>query len=307
MDVGVVMLVKNEVNSVEAGLAPILDQLAEIIVYDTGSTDGTQDVLRERLHIEPLSASLDAALCGNLASLRNQGFARLKSPWQMTLDADERLASEGFRELRKTRIPDEVGGLFLCWRNHLAGGTVFEDYKCSIFRNGLTHSGLVHDTVQPSLRKAGLRAHWCDAVVLEHFPDPAKAQAKRRRYQERLQCAMGRDPDNPRYPWFYGYAAFLQGERSEAREWLRRAAESSHPWFPVERLNARMVLAVEAASYGKLRQARQHLRLAKALFTQEKNDFEVAVNRWMEPWLDEALRLMDAGTPHRIAVPRFAC
>jgi len=215
MDVGIVMLVKNEVNSVEAALAPILDQVAEVIVYDTGSTDGTQDLLRERLRIEPLSASLDAAICGNLASLRNQGFARLKSPWQMTLDADERLAPEGFRDLRKTKISNAVGGQFLCWKNHLSDGTVFEDYKCSIFRKGLRHSGLVHDTVQPALRRAGLRADWSDAVVLEHFPDPAKAQAKRQRYQQRLHCAMGRDPDNPRYPWFYGYAAFLQGERNE--------------------------------------------------------------------------------------------
>jgi len=68
-----------------------------------------------------------------------------------------------------------------------------------------------------------------------------------------------------------------------------------------------MVLTAEAASSGEITLARQHLRRAKALFTQEKTDFEVAVNRWMAPWLEEAVRLIGAGQSHRIDVPRFAC
>ena len=305
MDIGLVMLVKNEVDSVEAALAPILDQLAEVIVYDTGSIDGTQDLLRERLHIEPVSASLDSALCGNLASLRNHGFARLNTPWRMTLDADERLAPDGFRALRETRIRDEVGGIFLCWRNFLGDSLLFDDYKCPLFRAGLEHFGLVHDTVQPALRKAGLRADWSDAVVLEHFPDPHKAPAKRERSRQRLKCAMLRDPENPRYPWFYGYGELLRGHGPQAREWLEKAAESQDPRFPVERLNARMALAAERASHGAVNETRTQLSLAKTLLAQEKHDFEVAVNRWMGPWLDDSTRMLDEGRPEAIELPRF--
>ena len=129
MDVGLVMLVKNEVKSVEAALAPILDQFAEVTVYDTGSTDGTQDLLRERLRIEPLPASLESAVCGNLASLRNRGFARLKTHWRMTLDADERLAPDGFKQLRKVRVPNEVGG-YSC-----VGGISWAMAPCSRITN----------------------------------------------------------------------------------------------------------------------------------------------------------------------------
>jgi glycosyltransferase involved in cell wall biosynthesis len=306
MDIGLVMLVKNEVHSVEAALAPILDQFAEVIVYDTGSTDGTQDLLRERLRIEPLPASLDLSACGNLASLRNQGFARLQTRWQMTLDADERLAPEGLRDLRRTSVPDSVGGLFLCWKNFLGNGTSFEDYKCPVFRKGLEHIGLVHDTVQPALRRAGLRADWSDAVVLEHFPDPARAAAKIRRYEERLRCAMQRDPQNPRYPWFYGYGLFRY-RHPQASKWLHKAARSGHPWFPVERLNAHIVLCAQAASRGELEQARQQLLLAEALFDRERSDFEVAVNRWMGPWLDETAFLLAEGRLNEIKLPRFGC
>ena len=116
-----------------------------------------------------------------------------------------------------------------------------------------------------------------------------------------------RDPRNPRYPWFYGYAALLRDERHQARAWLQKAAESAHPWFPVERLNARMILAAETASHGELMQARQHLGLAKTLLTQAQDDFEVAVNRWMGPWLDATTRLLHEGTPNEITVPRFGC
>ncbi|MGB5561236.1 MAG: glycosyltransferase [Sedimenticolaceae bacterium] len=307
MDIGVVMLVKNEVLRIEDALAPILDQLAEIIVFDTGSTDGTPDLMRERLGIEPLSGSLDPERCGSHADLRNEGLRRLESPWCLTLDADERLDPRDLRRLRKHPPPMDIGGLFFRWRNFLEQGEVFDDYKCALFRNGFTKVGLIHDNVQPSLRRTGSIAVWTDAVVLEHRPEVRKEPWKRSMYRERLACAMKCEPEVPRYPWFAGYAALQEGRPGDAHIWLSRAAQSRHPLYPVERINARVALTALSACQGKLDETRAHLALATALWKEMREDFEVSVNRWLEPWLLGAAANVAAGDLEPVTVPRFAC
>ena len=296
------MLVKNEARRVEAALAPILDQLAEVVVFDTGSSDGTQDLLRERLQIEPIPAILDAERCGSHAELRNRGLSMLHSPWCMTLDADERLDPDGLKSLRKNAPADDVGGLFLRWHNLVEGGEAFDDYKCAIFRRGFRKVGLIHDNVQPSLRLGGTVAEWSDAVVLEHRPEARKNRWKRQTYRNRLLCAMQLEPGVPRYPWFAGYAAMREGRSSEAHRWLTRAAESRHPLFPVERLNARVALVALCAAGGDIAGAQRHLRLVHELRKQVVDDFEVRINRWLEPWLERA-----AADLRDLRVPRFAC
>lgn len=307
IDIGLVMLVKDEARRIEGALAPILDQLCQVIVFDTGSSDGTPDILRERLRIEPIRQRLGDERFGSLAEMRNRGLASLETPWCLTLDADERLDPDGFRDLR-TEVPrSHVGGVFLRWRNHTEHGEVFDDYKCALFRRGFQKVGLIHENVQPSLRRAGSIAQWSDAVVLDHRPEARKEGLKRQMYQDRLRHAMNLEPEVPRYPWFAGYAAVREHRLSEARVLLDRAAQSPHPFFPVERLNARVVLASLAAGEGDLGEARRHLVLAGELFNAVRDDFEVMANHWLEPWLRRTIEKVQANRLEAVSQPRFAC
>lgn len=301
------MLVKDEARRIEGALAPILDQLSQVIVLDTGSTDGTLDILRERLGVEPVRARLDDRKYGSFADLRNRGLAALATPWCLTLDADERLAPDGFRELRRHTPRADIGGVFLRWRNHTEHGEVFDDYKCAVFRRGFRKVGLIHENVQPSLRNAGAIAQWSDAVVLDHRPEARKDGIKQQMYRDRLRYAMQREPDNPRYPWFAGYVAMREARIDEARRLLRRAATTPHPGFPVERLNARVVLASLAAADGDERAVRRHCLLAGHLLQRVQHDFEVRANTWLGPWLRGALARLEAGRLDAVSPPRFAC
>lgn len=306
MEIGVVMLVKNEVQRLEGALAPILDQLAQVVVLDNGSTDGTQDLLRERLGVEPIDAGRDAGAFFSKSDLRNQGLAMLHTDWCLSLDADERLDSCGLEALRRNPPPKEVAGLFLRWRNFIEKGETFDDYKCAVFRRGVTMSHIEHENAQTAVRRAGGIVEWSDAVVLEHRPEGCKDAWKRQFYRRRLTYAMQREPDVPRYPWFAGYGAYHQGHDHEAHEWLSRAADSSHPLYPVERLNARIVLTALAARQGDIDETRRHSLLALNLFEAVRNDFEVKINHWLEPWLNETTRNLRDGALAEIVAPRFA-
>ena len=57
------MVVKNEAHQLEACLRPVAGLFNEISVIDTGSTDGTCNVLRQRFDIEPLEVPLQAGRC----------------------------------------------------------------------------------------------------------------------------------------------------------------------------------------------------------------------------------------------------
>ncbi|MEZ5586128.1 MAG: glycosyltransferase family 2 protein [Sedimenticolaceae bacterium] len=306
MDIGVVMLVKNEVQRLEGALAPILDQLAQIVVLDNGSTDGTQDLLRERLGIEPIDAGRDAGTFFSKSVLRNQGLGMLHTDWCLSLDADERLDPRGLDALRKNPPPDGVAGLFLCWRNFLEHGETFDDYKCAVFRRGVTMSHIEHENAQTAVRRAGEIVEWTDAVILEHHPEGCKDAWKRQFYRQRLAYAIQQEPDVPRYPWFAGYAAYHQQQYDEASVWLNRAAESTHPLYPVERLNSRVVLASMAARQQDFDVSRHHVGLARRLFHEVRDDFEVRINHWIQPWLEDAEEKLANGRADAISAPRFA-
>ena len=306
MDIGVVMLVKNEVQRLEGALAPILDQLAQVVVLDNGSTDGTQELLREKLGVEPIDAVRYAGAFFSKSALRNQGLAMLNTDWCLSLDADERLDPRGLHLLRQNPPPKGVAGLFLRWCNFLEHGETFDDYKCAVFRRGVTMSHIEHENAQTAVRRDGGIVEWSEAVVLEHRPEGCKDAWKRQFYRQRLAYAMEKEPDVPRYPWFAGYAAYHQGQLDEARGWLQRAADSTHPLYPVERLNARVVLTAMAARQDDFDSSRQHFDLACRLFETVRNDFEVRINRWVEPWIEETAAKLDARKLEDIQAPRFA-
>ena len=87
------MVVKDEAQQLEACLDPIVGLFDETVVVDTGSTDETQNLLRQRFGIEPLEVPLEADRCFCLQDARSEGLRKLSTPWVMFLDADERMDS----------------------------------------------------------------------------------------------------------------------------------------------------------------------------------------------------------------------
>jgi glycosyltransferase involved in cell wall biosynthesis len=306
LDIGLCMLVKNEEANVVACLEPIVDLFAEVVIVDTGSTDRTRELLSERFGITALRAGLDAGECFALATQRNRGFDLLRTPWLLTLDADERIDREELKALISQPDAGLPAGLFCAWTTDVGQASLVEDYKLCFFRKGHHHSGLIHDTAQPSLRRSNEAAAWAPQVRLRHYPDVRRQKEKDDWYGLRLRCAMAREPGCLRYPWFSGYMAYRAGRFAEARVALERVHGERPVTFPVESLNASMVLAAIHAQCDRPSQAAAVIDNAQAYHRRVQGDFEVQVNFRMGPWLEQAAQLAASGRYDAIRPYEFA-
>jgi len=300
------MTVKNEENRIGDCLGEIADLFAEIIVFDTGSTDRTIEVLQDRFGITPFTGTLEEARCNTLADLRNKGFAKLQTPWQMCLDADERILASDLKRVARWSNDEDTQGFFSPWLTTLPDGRIVDDYKIALFRKGYGKRGLVHDNVQPSLRETGSTAVWADAFEILHYPEESKLPGKDEYYAWRLDRAIQIDPDWIRYYWFRGLLLLRMGRPEEATRDLDKAFGSRSKMFPVECLNAGMELAGLQAQAGDTMGAIRTVTDALHFHHAVAQDFEVAINFRIRPWFERALEALNDGDGERIVPYAFA-
>lgn len=305
LNIGLSLIVKDEEEQLVDCLDPIAALLDEIVIVDTGSTDGTCTLLRERYGIEPLHAALDPGYCNSKSPARNLGYSRCHSDWIIRLDADERLTGTDIAYLRQLEPDAGTGGYFVAW-NTYRGEEVTRDYKLLMFRNGIEARGAAHENMQIDIRDKGFTAPWLDAIELRHYPDVSKDPWKATFYRDRLNCAIGRDPGFIRYYWFLGYACYRRSETDDAIDFLEVAAQSKSRRFPVECLNAHMVLTAIHAERGEREELGHRLDAMEAFFDAVCADFEVRINRHLAPWIEGARAAYDDAALGRIKPRSFA-
>jgi len=307
MKVGLCMVVKDEAHQLVECLDPVLDLFDQVVITDTGSHDGTPELLQSRFGIRVLHRNLETERCNCLCDARHAALDMLSTPWVCLLDADERIDRESLQKIRTMADDGQMAGYFGRWINHIAGEPGFEDYKLFLFRRDLRPIGLVHDVVQLDIRARRLQAHWLDDLKVNHFPDPNQRSTKVERYHQRLVCAIRKQPDFFRYHWFLGYLKFREGSLAEATDLLSVAAEVCSESYPVECLNSAMVLAEIHAQQGDGVAVRKTLLRARAFHQQVADDFEIRINFRMGPWLAKAWELCCQERWDLIRAYRFAC
>jgi glycosyltransferase involved in cell wall biosynthesis len=164
--VSVVFMVKDEADRLGPSLATV-DWADEVVVADTGSSDGTMELARAA------GARVESIPWEGYVASRNRALALVTHDWVLVLDADERvspLLADAI--LEAVESPGGAAGFRMPRLSHLGGqpirhGTLWPDRK---LRLGLRSRGL---------RAAGNRVHETievDGVVrslelpLLHFP-----------------------------------------------------------------------------------------------------------------------------------------
>ena len=147
------MIVKNEEERLSSCLASVQGAVDEIVILDTGSTDGTKEVARRFT-----DKVIDYAWEDDFAAARNASFAHASKPYILWLDADDVLDPQEAKKLAalKERLDGSVDAVFLPY--HYAfreDGTIslaFERERIVRRAAGFVFSGVVHEAIAVSGR-----------------------------------------------------------------------------------------------------------------------------------------------------------
>ncbi len=97
------LIVKNEIDYIEECIKCLKPYVDEICVTDTGSTDGTLEIL------EKYGCSVHHfEWCDNFAKARNYCIERAKYDWILSIDADEHIRSFDIDEVKAFAIDENV-------------------------------------------------------------------------------------------------------------------------------------------------------------------------------------------------------
>lgn len=189
----------------------------EVVVVDTGSSDGSPRIAAE------LGAQVAAfAWCDDFSAARNAALARCRGRWVLVLDADEHIAVGDHGALRDLAATSSPRGIILPQWNYAddtglpgwrpvpppstveaagASGYVIA-YQVRLFPGGAAsrYSGRVHETVEPSLAAQGLPLEQAEIPVHHHGHRAAAGaiSARRTRDGRLLRLKLQDDPTDPR-------------------------------------------------------------------------------------------------------------
>jgi glycosyltransferase involved in cell wall biosynthesis len=191
------MIVKNEEDKIGDCLAPMRPMVDEIIVVDTGSTDGTREVARE------MGATVfEFPWTNDFSAPRNESIRRATGHYILWLDADDRMDMEEITKLRemKAGLPlDRPKAYYLLVdsASPLDGESSF--YQLRLFPNkpGVRFEGRVHEQVNFSLQRLGIPLENA-TIRIRHtgYEDLSTIKGKYERNWSIQQADLEENPDN---------------------------------------------------------------------------------------------------------------
>lgn len=143
-------IVKNEAKNLAKSIKSLKNQVNEIVVVDTGSTDNTMVVARKlgaRVYSFPWQDDFSKA--------RNFALSKAKGEWLVFLDADEYFTAKTAGNIRQViRQAQKADGLLIQMVNYDVDKAEIQDYfyQLRIVRNqqGLHYEGKIHEELKLS-------------------------------------------------------------------------------------------------------------------------------------------------------------
>lgn len=216
------MIVKNEAHIIRELFDSVHKHIDSWVISDTGSSDGTQRLIRDYFREKNIPGELHERPWKNFGHNRNEalGLARGKADYIWVMDADDVLVgSPDFSTLTHDAYMMRYGTDFTWWRTQ-------------VFRDGKPwkYVGVVHE--YPACDEAFVQEKLEGDYHIEarHLGARSRDPDKYRHDAKAIETALREEPDNTRY-WFYlGQSRFSAGEWSIARDaYARRAGMGGWP------------------------------------------------------------------------------
>jgi glycosyltransferase involved in cell wall biosynthesis len=240
--ISVSMIVKNEETVLEACLNTIKGA-DEIVVLDTGSTDGTPDIVRKYTDKYVFG---EYVWNDNFAEARNESLKRCTGDWILIIDADEHLEEGGIQKIRdliKTIRPgiDGVGFRTISDR----GALLHESVR--LFRNnvGVQWHGAIHNYLS-------VRAQLSSDITLYYGYSPAHEKDPDRAFRI-LTKEIEKHPEALRERFYLAREYYYRKDWNTAighyRMYLEKAfwvPEKAEAWMQVSRCYNALGMNLEA-------------------------------------------------------------
>lgn len=226
------MIVKNEEAFLRQCLESVKGAVDEIVIADTGSTDGTREIALE------FGAKLvDFEWNESFSDARNASLAQATSDWILVLDADEVISPETLPNLHQLiSIPQPVqAGYLLKIRNLHAEDNevdVVEHFMMRLFPNDpeLRFHGVIHEQLGPVDAERPFDRLVAPDVLILHYGYIGKTMTDRDKYKRNLELirtSITQEPENP-FHWFnLGLTHRINREEDEALAAFEEAVELS--------------------------------------------------------------------------------
>lgn len=213
------MIVKNEAAFLEGCLSALRTHVDEIVIVDTGSSDGTLEI----------ACQFDCNLLhqpwqDNFSTARNFAIDNASSDWVLYVDADERLSCTGNVPLASLLPDADVAGLRVKFRPR-TDMTCYDELR--LFRRDprIRFKGSMHESIVPSVRAV------CDAdnsqvarqyaIAIDHLGYDGNQRHKHHRNIPLLLQAVLENPDRVYLRYDLGYRLDAVARKEDAAEHLR--------------------------------------------------------------------------------------
>ncbi len=225
------MIVRNEEENLPACLATVEGLFDEIIVVDTGSTDGTVAAAKR------FGAKVfEFPWVDSFAAARNECLRHASCKWIMWLDADDRLDAVNRERLRKVLagLGDELDAHAIQVRSVLdQQRTAFRMLdQVRIFRNlpQVRWDYRIHEQILPAVNRAGGQVRWTN-VVVDHvgYQDAGLRRRKLQRNLRLLEMDHVDRPDDSFSLFNLGWTLLDLDRTGDALPHLRRSLEKAGP------------------------------------------------------------------------------
>ncbi|MGD9400980.1 MAG: tetratricopeptide repeat protein [bacterium] len=221
----VCMIVKNEEANLPRALDSVKGVADEIVVVDTGSSDGTKALA------ESMGASVfEHPWKNDFADAKNAALERATGRWILFLDADEYVCPES-RDRILSAISGEADAYFVRIESEVKSGAgrTFVSLHQRLFRNnlGIRYEGAVHEQVDSSLKRTGAHVRNSE-IVLKHTGyglDAAGMKPKLERNLHILRQVLLENPDDAVSLFHLGETLSLLGTYDAAVDAYERALE----------------------------------------------------------------------------------
>jgi hypothetical protein len=211
------MIVRDEahiVHEVIEAVAPFIDSW---VIVDTGSTDGTQDLIRRLMAERSIPGTLYERPWRDFGHNRSEALALAQghADYIWVMDADDTVTGTiDFSTLTADAYSMRIRDGVTYWRLQL-------------FRNGALwrYAGVLHEVAvcDTPCHQEQLEGDY--SIVSRRLGARSRDPQKYARDAELMQAEVDRDPDDRRSVFYLAQSYFWAGDMAKARQWFVRRAE----------------------------------------------------------------------------------